>query len=76
MADTISNATSGILAAVQRFDQSVSQIARIGTNLADASADPTQAVVSLLDAKNGVAINAAVMRSAEDTQKSLLDILV
>jgi len=75
MADAISSATSGLLAATQRFDQSAARIARIGTDLAGA-ADPTEAVVALLDAKNSVAINAAVIRSAADTQKSLLDILV
>jgi hypothetical protein len=88
MISAISTATSGLLAASRRLDSSADRIANANTtdrasssnSASSAAANPDvsliSAVTDAVDAKAQTSQNAAVLRTADDTSKRLLDIRV
>ncbi|HUO23784.1 MAG TPA: flagellar basal body rod C-terminal domain-containing protein [Caulobacteraceae bacterium] len=66
--DAISTATSGMTAALSRFDQAAGAIASPNGDLA-------QAAVLTIDAKASFTANAAVLKTADEMMGALLDIL-
>ena len=76
MTSAISTATTGMLAAAKRFEQSAARIAKLGTDLPQAEAvDPASEIVDVIEAKDSFAMNARVVKTSADMSKRLLDIL-
>lgn len=71
--DPIATAQYGMLAAARRFDASASRVARMGVE--GEPVDLASEIVEQVTAKTAFAANAAVIRTAQDMQGELLDIL-
>ena len=71
MVSAVSTSSTGLSAALQRFDGAASRVASPRS-----AAEPVQAVTDLASASLGVSINTAVLKSAIETEKRILDILV
>jgi len=71
--DPIATAQYGMLAASRRFDASASRVARMGVE--GESVDLSAEIVEQITAKTAFAANASVIRTAQDMQGALLDIL-
>lgn len=74
MISAISSATTGLLAASQRFDQAAQGVAQAGTGAG--AADPAAAIEQALVAKQDFSVNAALLRMAADSERQVLDILI
>ncbi|MBS1856066.1 MAG: flagellar hook protein FlgE [Acidobacteria bacterium] len=70
----LSTAFSGLDAAQRKVESVARRIARPETNGGDTQ-ELSSAMVALLDAKNQFAANTKVVRTADDMQKRLLDML-
>jgi flagellar hook protein FlgE len=71
--DPIATAQYGMLAASRRFDASASRVARMGVE--GENVELTTEIVEQINAKSAFAANASVIRTAQDMQDRLLDIL-
>jgi hypothetical protein len=71
MVSAVSTSSAGLSAAMQRFDGAAARVTSPAS-----SAEPVQAVTDLASASLGVSINTAVLKSAIESEKRVLDILV
>lgn len=71
MVSAVSTSSAGLSAAMQRFDGAASRVAPPRSG-----AEPVTAVADLASASFGVAVNTAVLKSAIESEKRVLDILV
>ncbi len=74
MVDALSTATAGLRSASDRFDRAAVSIAENGVS--SAPGDVVGSIVDLIQARISVESNAAVARSAAESSRRLLDILV
>jgi len=76
MTSAITTATSGMLAASRRFEQSADRTARLGTNLPGADQiDPANEAVDQIESADSFAANAKVVSTSAQMSKQLLDML-
>ena len=76
MTSAINSATSGMLAASRRFEQSAARTARLGTDLPGADQiDPANEAVDQIEAADSFAANARVVSTSAQMSKQLLDII-
>lgn len=76
--DAISTALGGMTSAFARFDRAAIDLVQSTSGISDASPEsaPESAVVEMMQARTQFRASAAVMRVADDTLGSLLDIRV
>ena len=70
----ISNSMNGMMRAMAQFDRSAHALNQ--AMRPNSAADPVKPVVESLQAKHALTANAAVMRTADEMEKRVLDILV
>ncbi|KQP08152.1 MAG: hypothetical protein Q7T93_12735 [Methylobacterium sp.] len=76
MISAVSISSGGMAAATQRFAQAAEGVATIGTSLPAATqVDLSSTALNLMEAKTDVSLNAAMLRTALDMEKRVLDIL-
>jgi flagellar hook protein FlgE len=76
MTSALTSATTGMLAASQRFEASAARTARLGTDLPGAdNVDMANEAVEQIQAADAFTANVRVARTAADMSKQLLDIL-
>ena len=73
MSDALSIAASGVRAASARFEAAATAVVRAQSS--DTPSDSAAPIVDMIQARTGFAANLAVMRVADRTYKSLLDII-
>jgi flagellar hook protein FlgE len=64
---------AGMTAATRRFESAAAEVAR--SSLPEANADLPGAVVETIQSKHAFAANAAVVRTADEMAKQMLDII-
>lgn len=70
--NVLATASAGLIGALNRFDRSAERTA-LASNF-DSDVDPTHEVVDQIGAKHAVEANIAVLRTADEMTRRLLDI--
>lgn len=73
MISAISSGLAGIQRGMQQMDRSASAIARMGTTNEGGAGELATNLVDLMQAKNQVKANVAVVKSADDMLGTLID---
>jgi hypothetical protein len=75
MVDAIRTGGAGLFTAMERFDAAAGRVARSAIDPSDPG-DLAADVAGLIEDRAAVEANAAVVRTASETQRRVLDILV